>query len=74
MDAPADDLRGGRGALLEFDVGVEDEVADAILSRGVGDRTQKSKAAPLAVAERLGRRCDAERGARPVWPRATGSL
>ena len=51
MDAPADDLRGSLGALLEFDIGIEDEVADAILGRGVRDRTQESKAAALPDLE-----------------------
>ena len=56
MDAPADDLRGGLRALLEFDVGTENEIADAILGRGVGDRPQEGKAAALAVDGVLTRR------------------
>ena len=56
MDAPADDLRRGPGALLEFDIGFEEEIADAILGRGVGDRTQEGKAAALAVDGVLTRR------------------
>ena len=49
MDAPADDLRGGLGALLELGVRLENEFADAVLGRGVGDRTQKREAAAFAV-------------------------
>jgi hypothetical protein len=49
MDAQADDLRGGLGALLEFDVGVEDEIADAIRGCGDSDRAQESKAAALGL-------------------------
>src|SRR5688500_5124931 len=56
MDAPADDLRRGRGALLECYVAVEDEIADAILGRGVGDRTQEGKTPALAVDGVLTRR------------------
>jgi hypothetical protein len=43
MDAPAGDLRGGCGAALELGVCLEDELADAVLGRGVGDRTQQGK-------------------------------
>jgi hypothetical protein len=46
-------------------VGVEDEIADAILGRGVGDRTQEGKAAALAVDGVLTRR------ERDVAPAAT---
>lgn len=49
MDAPADDLRGGLGALFKFHIGIEDEIADPLLGRGVGDRTQEGKAPALAV-------------------------
>src|ERR1700686_4758138 len=49
MDATAVDLRGGFGALLELGVRLEDELADAVLGRGVADRTQQGKAAPLSV-------------------------
>src|SRR6266849_9487240 len=49
MDAPAGDLRGGFGAALELGVCLEDELTDAVLGRGAGDRTQQGKAAPLSV-------------------------
>lgn len=37
-DAPADGLRVGLGALLELGVRREDELADAVLGRGISDR------------------------------------
>src|SRR5713226_4026037 len=48
MDAPADDLRGFR-AFLVIGVRLQNEVPDALLGRGVGDRTEKREAALLAV-------------------------
>ena len=40
MGAPADDLRGCR-AFLVFGVRLQNEVPDALLGRGVGDRTEQ---------------------------------
>ena len=71
MDAPAADLRGGFGALLELGVCLEDEVADAVLGRGVGDRTQQGKAAPLSVDGVLtGREGDVPTGTSAAFPDA----
>jgi hypothetical protein len=43
MDAPAADLRGGFGALLELGVRLEDELADAVLGRGVAEGSRYSR-------------------------------
>src|SRR5712692_3634068 len=71
MDAPAADLRGGFGALLELGVRIEDELADAVLGRGVADRTQQGKAAPLSVDGVLtGREGDVPTGTAAAFPDA----
>ena len=43
MGAPADDLRGCR-AFLVFGVRLQNEVPDALVGRGVGDRTEQREA------------------------------
>ena len=48
MGAPADDLRGSR-VVLVFGVCLQNEVPDALLGRGVRDRTEQREAALLAV-------------------------
>src|SRR5216684_2101724 len=73
MDAPAADLRGGFGALLELGVCLKDELADAVLvlGRAVGDRTQQGKAAPLSVDGVLtGREGDVPTGTAAAFPDA----
>ena len=42
-------IYAGCCALLEFGVRLQNEVPDALLGRGVGDRTKKRERAPLAV-------------------------
>src|ERR1700680_148985 len=71
MDAPAAGLRGGFGALLELGVCLEDELADAVLGRGVADRTQQGKVAPLSVDGVLtGREGDVPTGTAAAFPDA----
>src|ERR1700719_2688150 len=71
MDAPAADLRAGFGALLELGVRLEDELTDAVLGRGVADRTQQGKAASLSVDGVLtGREGDVATGAAAALPNA----
>src|SRR5580704_19129931 len=71
MDAPAGDLRRGFGALLELGVRLKDELADAVLGCGVGDRTQQGKAAPLSVDGVLtGREGDVPAGTAAAFPDA----
>ena len=48
MGAPAADLLAG-GVLLVFGVRLQHEVPDALVGRGVGDRTEKRERALFAV-------------------------
>ena len=48
MDAPADYLRGCRACLV-FGVGLQNEVPDSLVGRGVGERTEKRERAPFAI-------------------------
>jgi hypothetical protein len=48
MNAPADDLRGCR-AYLVFGVGLQNEVPDALVGGGVGERAEKRERVLLAI-------------------------
>ena len=48
MGAPAANLVA-RGAFLAFGVRLQHELPDALLGRGIGDRTEQRERTPLAI-------------------------